>query len=190
MRIRGALILALLLGLADMPQAVAVPQFPDLDGYAAADVKDYETYHTYGVNGVQFVTQDGVRCRMPTYSRGPAYWAKCWGPLPGVSHGENAVIAPDTSTGSDGQRSFGTALKKTDLAGFETANQLEGPGHFVQRPIDPDSYHLLAPGRKLEVGSAEFGATCAVGEAGMVACVAHWSGDYGFVLSREGSWTF
>ena len=186
----GALVATALFGAAFAPEAAAHPEFPDLDGYTAADVKSYETYHTYGVSGVQFTTREGVRCRMPTYSRGPAFWAKCWGPLPGVEHGENAVTAPDISTRPDGQHSFGATLKKIDLAGFEVVDEPDGSGQFVKSRIDPSAYRLLTPGHKIEVGSDQFGAACAVGDAGMIACVAHWSGDYGFVLSPDGSWTF
>ncbi|MGL6234261.1 MAG: hypothetical protein ACRC20_02850 [Segniliparus sp.] len=190
MRIYGALVLTAIFGSLAAPNAAAHPEFPDLDGYAAVDAKSYETYQTYGVRGVQFVTQEGVRCRMPTYSRGPAFWARCWGPLPGVEHGENAVSAPDISTGADGQHSFGATLKEVDLAGFEQVTEPDGSGQFTKRSIDPSAYRLLTPGHKIELGSEQFGAACAVGDAGMIACVAHWSGDSGFVLSPDGSWTF
>jgi hypothetical protein len=172
--------------------AHADPVGAELDPLFSVDANTFDTYRTYGAGGWQFVTPDGVRCRLMTYSRwqGPPS-ATCWGSLPGVVNGTNyayvqAFTEPTDPTPKSG---LGTA----DLNDFETYRSVEHrSGSEVDR-VDPASYPLLGPGQKLVVKAEGSVVSCGVVDAPTVIC--RIDGTFspmrtGFVLSPRGSRSF
>ncbi|OLP00439.1 hypothetical protein BVU76_20580 [Mycolicibacterium porcinum] len=158
------------------PVAAADPgQVPDLSGYTAVAVHDFNTYYNYPTtNGAQFVTPGGYRCRITYTGRAnpPMKQASCWGELPGTSNNMVSVFAAmqlDPAT-------FATV----DLAAMEKYTDYKDPR---DRTVDPAAYKLLPAGSKLSYPDS---ATCAVTEVSTV-CV---MGDHGFELSPKGSRVF
>jgi hypothetical protein len=199
---RGVIsVVAVCAGVLVSPRAAGDPGVAELDGLAAVDAAFYGNYATYGAGGWQFVTPDGVRCRIMTYMRwsGPPE-AACWGTLPGVASGENYAYAIARNNfrgnfGPDGDASQAlSGLKRVpDLSGMETYRSYEHRGGDVVDHVDPNSYHLLASGSKIFEKGPHANVTCGV-KAPATICVVdsatdeHWS--YGFVLSPEGSHAF
>lgn len=158
------------------PVAGADPgQIPDLSGYTAVDIHDYNTYYNYPTtNGAQFVTPGGYRCRITYTGRAnpPMKQATCWGALPGTSSNAVSVFAAmqlDPAT-------FSTV----DLTDMEKYTDYKEPR---DRTVDPADYKLLPAGSKLTYPDT---GTCAVTEVSTVCVV----GDHGFELSAKGSRVF
>lgn len=63
-------------------QAAADPPPPNLDGYTAVEATAFETYSAYATSGVQFLTPDGLHCRITANSRATGVDGACWGKLP------------------------------------------------------------------------------------------------------------
>jgi hypothetical protein len=194
-------ILAVCAGVLASPRAVGDPGVAELDGLAEVDTAAYATYATYGAGGWQFVTPDGVRCRIMTYMRwsGPPE-ATCWGTLPGVASGENNAYAMawNNSSGNSGPDHTAphalSGLKRIpDLNVMETYRSYEHRGGDVVDHVDPNSYHLLASGSKIFEKGPGSNVTCGVKTRDTV-CVVDSAGDehrsHGFVLSAEGSHAF
>ncbi|WP_166906788.1 hypothetical protein [Mycobacterium sp. DL440] len=158
------------------PVAVADPgQIPDLSGYTAVDIHDYNTYYNYPTtNGAQFVTPGGYRCRITYTGRAnpPMKQATCWGQLPGTS--SNLVNVFAAMSGDPARFSTG------DLAAMEKYTDYKEPR---DRTVDPADYKLLPAGSKLVYPNT---GTCAVTEASTVCVI----GDHGFELSERGSRVF
>ncbi|SKG55590.1 Uncharacterised protein [Mycobacteroides abscessus subsp. bolletii] len=169
-------------------QAAADPPPPNLDGYTAVEATAFETYSAYATSGVQFLTPDGLHCRITANSRATGVDGACWGKLPGVSGDENlATVSLTTSTAS--------LTHMPDL----------GQQEIVARPdaspagpaaIDPSMYRPLSPGQKITYGlkATDKVITCAVSEQHETTCVLPnnftGSGPHGFVLSPTGSRAF
>ncbi len=152
-------------------------QFPDLSGYHAVNASDYETYATYGIQGVQFATPAGYRCRMSTNFKASRQMVECWGALPGTAHNHVAVI---------------TQSKQTTAATFSDVN-LSWMEQYDFRPsegpagvIDPKNYKPLTALNKVSYA----GYTCGVDPASTACQADDPSSQHGFVLSPQGSWTF
>ncbi|TMS55864.1 hypothetical protein [Mycobacterium sp. DBP42] len=158
------------------PAAAADPgHIPDLSGYTAVDVHDYNTYYNYPTtNGAQFVTPGGYRCRITYTGRAnpPMKQAFCWGELPGTSSNSvNVFAAMDLDPAT-----FSTV----DLAAMEKYMDYKEPR---DRTVDPADYKLLSAGSKLDHPDT---GTCAVTEVSTVCVI----GDHGFELSAKGSRVF
>ncbi|BBZ15157.1 hypothetical protein [Mycobacterium branderi] len=193
--------LALCAGILAGPPAFGDPGTAELDGLAEVAAATYGTYATYGAGGWQFVTPDGVRCRIMTYMRwsGPPE-AACWGTLPGVASGENYAyaLARDNVPGNfepdrDGSQALSGFKHVPDLAVMETYRSYEHRGGDVVDNVDPNSYHLLGAGSKIFEKGPHANVTCGVKAADTICVVDsttddHWS--RGFVLSPEGSHAF
>ena len=158
---------------------------------------DYQTYHSYGWQGMLFSTAGGVRCLIYDGPHSFQYAAsvRCWGPLPGVAAGVNSATvssAPRPAHPTPVYSFFGHA-DSGEIAEIES--YLDGPAR--RRPVDPASYRLLAPGQRIVVpgsrqGSAINDAVCAAGPDDVLACeIQHLETDHGnthgFRLSPQGS---
>lgn len=177
------------------------------DGYARVDTSSYQTYSSYNgyrraqIPEIQFTTSSGIRCRIgpnyPDYDRG----ILCWGTFHGTNTGANVasvhVYPYDAETvtmvtrGSPPQRRTAYSfLHHVDAFGqYET--YLNG---FNERPVDPNSYHLLEARQVLEVKeSSETSAAtsvCIVETEGTITCEIRPAKDgntHGFQLSPQGS---
>lgn len=165
---------------------------PDLRALQPVDSDGYYTYSTYGAGGWQFVTPDGVRCRIMTVTRwGSASQATCWGAkLPRVDPDINYANAKGAYV-DDPPRS---TLGEGDLDNFETYRSYEHRSSEEVDHVDPASYHLLPAGRKLTAQGTETTVTCGALTADSVSCTVDATGapawTTGFVLSPEGGHTF
>jgi hypothetical protein len=160
------------------PAAAAGPQqFPDLSGYHAVNAEDYRTYATYGIDGVQFATPGGYRCRMDTNFKASRQTMNCWGALPGTAHNHVGLITQSKQT---------TAATFSDVDLSQMEQYDFGPAGGPSGVIDPKNYAPLAPQNKVSYA----GFTCGV-DPFTTACEADDSSSrHGFVLSPQGSWTF
>lgn len=174
-------------------QAAADPNL-DLGVLQPVDPNRYGTYATYGAGGWQFVTPNGVRCRIMTVTRwGSASQATCWGAnLPGISVGDNVNYAKAKGAYIDDppQSTFGHA----DLDTFETYRSYEHRSTEEVDHVDPASYNPLPIGSKLTVDGTGAVVTCGLFAADRLSCTVSatvtpgWT--TGFVLSPGGSRTF
>lgn len=169
-------------------QASADPQVPNLDGYTAVEATAFETYSAYATSGVQFLTPDGLRCRITSNSRATGVDGACWGKLPGVAGDENiASVSLNAQTAS---LSHMPDLGQQEIVARPDASPA-GPA-----AIDPTVYRPLSPGQKITYGlkATDKVITCAISEQRETICVLpnNFSGDgpHGFVLSPTGSRAF
>ncbi len=190
----AATALAVMFTLWAAPGAAADPDGAELDALNSVTSDTFYTYSTYGAGGWQFVTPDGVRCRIMTVTRWQSpYSVTCWGAaLPGVTAGANYVslLAARTLIDPTPVAEFGTG----DLDSFETYRSYEHrSGDTVDR-VDPASYHLLPSGSKLVVTTESTILSCGVPGAQMLVCTIDYlsaaQDRIGFVLSPNGSRTF
>lgn len=163
-----------------IPSKAGMPDFPDVDRFTEADVREYRTYSSYATTGLQFVTPGGYRCLMWANRRATYSGVRCWGALP--QRGFNSVWA------GGGAASFGNA----DLSRPETTYVYPGGPTGT---VSPDAYKPLPSGMKL-VEESVFPMQCVVRDQ-LTACRAKGFGaeptqttTHGFVLSPNGSWTF
>ncbi|ALR12661.1 hypothetical protein [Mycobacteroides saopaulense] len=169
-------------------QAAAEPAVPNLDGYTSVEPTAFETYSAYATSGVQFLTPDGLHCRITANSRATGVDGACWGKLPGVPGDENiASVSLNAPTAS--------LTHMPDL----------GQQEIVARPdaspagpaaIEPGAYRPLTAGQKITYGlkATDKVITCGVSEQRETICILpnNFTGDgpHGFVLSPTGSRTF
>ncbi|MGH3725095.1 MAG: hypothetical protein ACRDUS_13360 [Mycobacterium sp.] len=169
-------------------QASADPLIPNLDGFAPVEPTAFETYSAYATSGVQFLTPDGLRCRITANSRATGVDGTCWGKLPGVAGDENvAAVSLNTPTASLSHRPDLSQLDVVDRPDASAA----GPA-----AIDPSAYRPLTPGQKITYGlkSTDKVITCAVSDQRETICILpnnfSGGGPHGFVLSPSGSRAF
>ncbi|MUM17898.1 hypothetical protein FZI91_01945 [Mycobacterium sp. CBMA271] len=169
-------------------QASADPSMPSLDAYSPVEASAFETYSAYATSGVQFLTPDGLRCRITANSRATGVDGACWGKLPGVTRDENiATVSLNTPTASITRRDDLSQLEVVDRPDASAA----GPA-----AIDPGAYRPLAPGQKITYGlkSTDKVITCGVNDQRETICVLPnnftGEGPHGFVLSPSGSRAF
>lgn len=160
------------------PVASADPhQFPDLSDYHAVNADDYETYATYGIQGVQFATPTGYRCRMSTNLKASRQVMECWGALPGTALNHVGFI-------TQSKRTTAATFSNVDPSSMEQYDF--GPSGGSAGLIDPKNYKPLPTHNKVSFA----GFSCGVDSA-TTACEADDpSNRHGFVLSQQGSWTF
>ncbi|WP_139273231.1 hypothetical protein [Mycobacterium paraffinicum] len=160
------------------PPATADPrEFPDLSGYHAVNGDEYRTYATYGIQGVQFATPGGYRCRMSTNFKASRQMMDCWGVLPGTTRNHVGLVTQSKQT-------MAAAFSDVDLSTMETYDF--GPAEGPAGNIDPKDYKPLAPQDKLSYA----GFTCGVDPITTACQQDDPSTRHGFVLSSLGSWTF
>ncbi|OHU22357.1 hypothetical protein BKG76_17995 [Mycobacteroides franklinii] len=169
-------------------QASADPPVPNLDGYAPVEATAFETYSAYATSGVQFLTPDGLHCRITANSRATGVDGACWGKLPGVTGDENfATVSLNTSTAS---LSHMPDLGQQEIIARPDASPA-GPAS-----IDPSVYRPLAPGQKITYGlkGTDKVITCGISEQHETICVLpnnfSGGGPHGFVLSPAVSRAF
>lgn len=158
------------------PVATADPhRFPDLSDYHAANADDFRTYATYGIEGVQFATPGGYRCRMSTNFKASRQMADCWGGLPGTVRNHVGFITQSTQTTA-------ATFSDVDLSSMEQYDfrPAEGPSGV----IDAKNYKPLTPHTKVSYA----GFTCGVDPATTACQADDPSSQHGFVLSPQGSW--
>ncbi|MFV8310366.1 hypothetical protein [Mycobacteroides chelonae] len=169
-------------------QAYAEPSIPSLDGYTAVEPTAFETYSAYATTGVQFLTPDGLRCRITSNSRATGVDGTCWGKLPGVAGDENvAAVSLNTPTAS---LTHMADLGQQEIVARPDASPA-GPA-----PVDPSAYRPLTSGQKITYGlkGTDKVITCGVSEQRETICLLpnNFTGDgpHGFVLSPAGSRAF
>ncbi|MFA4082875.1 hypothetical protein [Mycobacteroides salmoniphilum] len=162
-------------------QASAEPLAPNLDGYTPVEPTAFETYSAYATTGVQFLTPDGLRCRITSNSRATGLEGTCWGKLPGVAGDENiATVSLNTPAAS---LTHMPDLGQQEIVARPDASPA-GPA-----PVDPSAYRPLAAGQKITYGlrATDKMITCAVSDQRETICVLpnNFTGDspHGFVLS-------
>ncbi|MEU9804566.1 hypothetical protein [Mycobacterium sp. NPDC050853] len=169
-------------------QASADPAVPNLDGYAPVEATAFETYSAYATSGVQFLTPDGLRCRITSNSRATGLDGTCWGKLPGVAGDENiAAVSLNTPAAS---LTHMPDLGQQEIVARPDASPA-GPA-----PVDPSAYRPLTPGQKITYGlkTTDKMITCGVSDQRETICILpnNFTGDgpHGFVLSPTGSRAF
>ncbi len=162
-------------------QASAEPSVPNLDGYAPVEPTAYETYSAYATTGVQFLTPDGLRCRITSNSRATGLDGTCWGKLPGVAGDENiATVSLNTPAAS---LTHMPDLGQQEIVARPDASPA-GPA-----PVDPSAYRPLTSGQKITYGlkATNKMITCGVSDQRETICIlpTNFTGDspHGFVLS-------
>lgn len=161
-----------------VPAAAADPhEFPDLSGYHAVNADDYMTYATYGIQGVQFATPGGYRCRMSANLKASRQIAECWGALPGTGRNHVGLVTQSKQTSAG-------AFSDVDLSAMEKYDF--GPAGGPSGIIDPKDYKPLMPQDKISFA----GFTCGVGPATTACIQDDPSSHHGFVLSPQDAWTF
>jgi len=179
MKMRWA-VLAAIVTLAPVPTAAAAPpNFPDLNGFQAVNADDYSAEHGYATEGVRFATPDGVHCSLSHNTRGSESVASCRGELPGAG-GATGILATSYVP---------TVWQQVDLSQPEMYLEMEDHG-LRDVPVDPASFRVLPAGSKISYANI----TCVVGDNQLTACIITSSSpglvDHGFVLQPGGSSTF
>ncbi|MBS9533324.1 hypothetical protein KIH27_06935 [Mycobacterium sp. M1] len=179
--------------LLNMGVAAAAP-IPDLGALQPVNPDQFATYSTYGAGGWQFVTPNGVRCRIMTMTRwGSPPEATCWGAdLPGTGAGSDVNYG--SAKGAYGSDAPQAVLGHADLEKFETYRSYEHRSTVEVDRVDPASYNLLAAGSKITLDGTRATVTCGAPTDDSVACILNNTGEQtpstGFVLSPQGSRSF
>ncbi|WP_234798050.1 hypothetical protein [Mycobacteroides chelonae] len=166
-------------------RAMAEPVgFPNLDSFTAVPVDDYLVTYIRGRRIVAFSTPYTLMCDFdaPADLAGPPTpRLHCAGDIPGTTSGRfSSSQSPPACTA-------GTVdLSPSGSYQFMPYDWKCGDINFRVDDFPYWSGRLLDPGEKLSYGNI----TCAVGSAGLVACLDTSGGQHGFLIHPSGSRAF
>ena len=168
------------IGLLGLPTAVPVfssadplPQnFPNLNDYTQVGLQEYITARP---TWIAFRSSGGdFSCSFNRFDEpGHPTGVHCIGEIPGLD-------AFPVSNGSDEPCELATL----DAGGPQSS--VHRQGIVCGRSFQGGSAKTLEAGQKIVNGSA----TCVAGDDDFTACLVTAEGNHGFVISRDGSWTF